>query len=648
MDLSRIQELLDCPVCFKPLRNSSKVLPCQHTFCKRCLKNIASTKGFLQCPECRSVFSETSIESLPPNVFLERLVGELHRTDQPGDQQAILWKWQGMKDYQIQPSAKALYDFARTDEGDLPFAKGDIILLTDVLDENWYEGVLEGRKGTIPANFIQITVPFPTVEEVSQQEPYAKALYDFDKSEEKYMLTFKKGDIIAVIKKINDNWGEGTLKDQHGIFPLNYVELNAAAEVRIANSESTDEESDYPEQKTAEDAARSDAAESHQVNEQAAKRHTIHVDNPDELKTVRSKRQLGYSVNYSRCRDRRASETSVQETLSKLSSLKTSCSSDDVLNGVANTTAPTSRVTSQTSTETRQGSYSSSSLADSSDNLYICFRNFESQKPDELSLQRGEVYYVKNKFQDGWFSGYHVGSEKNGVFPGNYVQQISNDQPRFCRSLSSNQTALLSTVNLPARLTSLHATSPLHAHSSSAPASMTQFSPRGSHISPVRPSRPLQRVGRPRTGSEPIDPSTRRKKEKPKLGLGSLFRNLKKKTAMPDPALPPYRTTTQLETWKLRRPIPVLPTEPPPPYSPPLIPLPPPRSPNSDLRTIGMQNCSRYRAVISFPSQHENELELVVGDILFVTNKREDGWYYGQSQRTGRVGLFPSSFAESF
>ena len=92
MDLSRIQELLDCPVCFKPLRNSSKVLPCQHTFCKRCLKNIASTKGFLQCPECRSVFSETSIESLPPNVFLERLVGELHRTDQPGDQQAILWK----------------------------------------------------------------------------------------------------------------------------------------------------------------------------------------------------------------------------------------------------------------------------------------------------------------------------------------------------------------------------------------------------------------------------------------------------------------------------------------------------------------------------------------------------------------------------
>ena len=47
---------------------------------------------------------------------------------------------------------------------DLPFAKGDIILLTDVLDENWYEGVLEGRKGTIPANFIQVRFKLTTNE----------------------------------------------------------------------------------------------------------------------------------------------------------------------------------------------------------------------------------------------------------------------------------------------------------------------------------------------------------------------------------------------------------------------------------------------------------------------------------------------------
>ncbi|CAF3956205.1 unnamed protein product [Rotaria sp. Silwood2] len=38
-------------------------------------------------------------------------------------------------------------------------------------------------------------------------------------------LSFKKGDILLVLRRINDDWLEGEYQDSIGIFPLNHVEL---------------------------------------------------------------------------------------------------------------------------------------------------------------------------------------------------------------------------------------------------------------------------------------------------------------------------------------------------------------------------------------------------------------------------------------
>ncbi|CAB1347183.1 unnamed protein product, partial [Coregonus sp. 'balchen'] len=51
----------------------------------------------------------------------------------------------------------------------------------------------------------------------------------------------------------------------------------------------------------------------------------------------------------------------------------------------------------------------------------------------------------------------------------------------------------------------------------------------------------------------------------------------------------------------------------------------------------------RYRVVVPYPPQSEAEIELRQGDVVFVHKKREDGWYKGTLQRTGRTGLFPGS-----
>lgn len=38
MDEHTLNDLLECSVCLERLDTSSKVLPCQHTFCRKCLE----------------------------------------------------------------------------------------------------------------------------------------------------------------------------------------------------------------------------------------------------------------------------------------------------------------------------------------------------------------------------------------------------------------------------------------------------------------------------------------------------------------------------------------------------------------------------------------------------------------------------------
>ena len=73
MDEKALTELLECSVCLDQLDETSKVLPCQHTFCKRCLDGIVNSKRELRCPECRFVV-ETRVEDLPSNILLIRLL----------------------------------------------------------------------------------------------------------------------------------------------------------------------------------------------------------------------------------------------------------------------------------------------------------------------------------------------------------------------------------------------------------------------------------------------------------------------------------------------------------------------------------------------------------------------------------------------
>ncbi|XP_035521363.1 endophilin-A3b [Morone saxatilis] len=60
-----------------------------------------------------------------------------------------------------QPCCRALYSFHPNHEGELDFSEGDVIILTNQVDGNWYEGTLGGQSGLFPVSYVDVLVPLP-------------------------------------------------------------------------------------------------------------------------------------------------------------------------------------------------------------------------------------------------------------------------------------------------------------------------------------------------------------------------------------------------------------------------------------------------------------------------------------------------------
>lgn len=75
-----LQELLECPICMN-LYDNPHVLPCQHTFCKKCIVSLHNTSSAgggaltIDCPICREKHTlANGVNSLAANYTMKRLI----------------------------------------------------------------------------------------------------------------------------------------------------------------------------------------------------------------------------------------------------------------------------------------------------------------------------------------------------------------------------------------------------------------------------------------------------------------------------------------------------------------------------------------------------------------------------------------------
>uniref|UniRef100_A0A803TS09 E3 ubiquitin-protein ligase SH3RF1 n=1 Tax=Anolis carolinensis TaxID=28377 RepID=A0A803TS09_ANOCA len=462
MDESALLDLLECPVCLERLDASAKVLPCQHTFCKRCLLGIVSSRNELRCPECRTLV-DCSVDELPSNILLVRLLdGIKQRPWKPGglvsstnslrsqtstvancipkdlqssqsvQQQRVQARSPPVRGVPQLPCAKALYNYEGKEPGDLKFSKGDIIILRRQVDENWYHGEVNGVHGFFPTNFVQIIKPLP------QPPPQCKALYDFevkDKEADKDCLPFSKDDILTVIRRVDENWAEGMLADKIGIFPISYVEFNTTAKQLI--------ELDKPSSSTA-DCGEGTSGASHSNSIQK------HTDTKKNTKKRHSFTSLTMSNKASQSSQNRhsmeisppvlisSSNPTAAARISELTGLSCSAPSQNMnppllppppppllsatIIAPAPTGLPSSMAQKSAPVSTEQITHLRPQTRPS---VYIAIYPYVPRKEDELELRKGEMFLVFERCQDGWFKGTSMHTSKIGVFPGNYVAPVT-------------------------------------------------------------------------------------------------------------------------------------------------------------------------------------------------------------------------------
>ncbi|XP_010212931.1 PREDICTED: putative E3 ubiquitin-protein ligase SH3RF2 [Tinamus guttatus] len=179
MDDLALLELLECPVCFEKLDGSAKVLPCQHTFCKPCLQRILKCQKELRCPECRTLVL-CSIEQLPSNLLLIRLLDGT-RCAQNGTR------------------------FGSMQRAGLLASPASIRRVPRGLQLHQYR-----------------LAPSPRMH--MEGVPRAKALYSY-RGHNPGELRFNKGDIIMLLRQLDENWYLGEINGISGVFPASSVQV---------------------------------------------------------------------------------------------------------------------------------------------------------------------------------------------------------------------------------------------------------------------------------------------------------------------------------------------------------------------------------------------------------------------------------------
>uniref|UniRef100_A0A452HDK1 Intersectin-1 n=1 Tax=Gopherus agassizii TaxID=38772 RepID=A0A452HDK1_9SAUR len=131
------------------------------------------------------------------------------------------------------PEYIAMYTYESSEQGDLIFQQGDMILVTKK-DGDWWTGTLGDKSGVFPSNYVRLKdceVPGTAGKtgSLGKKPEIAQVIASYTATGPE-QLTLAPGQLILIRKKNPGGWWEGELqargkKRQIGWFPANYVKL---------------------------------------------------------------------------------------------------------------------------------------------------------------------------------------------------------------------------------------------------------------------------------------------------------------------------------------------------------------------------------------------------------------------------------------
>ncbi|XP_074143613.1 vinexin isoform X2 [Sminthopsis crassicaudata] len=326
----------------------------------------------------------------------------------PGSDAAEPGDGQAKKEEKKMKAARLKFDFQAQSPKELTLQKGDIVYIHKEVDKNWLEGEHHGRLGIFPTNYVEVLppneIPKPIKPPTYQVLEYGEAVAQYNfKGDLEVELSFRKGERICLIRKVDENWYEGRISGtgRQGIFPANYIQVSKEPRVKVC------EDGPNPTHLTL---AGSQVPGSPRLGTSRQARPSGSPSVPQS--TAETTDWGGRTSPY---RTGLAFPSSTQEPSSR-----TSPSRPQTQGLGVSRTLPTYHW----DPSPHQDPSSSSGSSNIHWTPYRAVYRYWPQNEDELELREGDQVDVMQQCDDGWFVGVSRRTQKFGTFPGNYVAPV--------------------------------------------------------------------------------------------------------------------------------------------------------------------------------------------------------------------------------
>ncbi|XP_068951860.1 sorbin and SH3 domain-containing protein 2 isoform X5 [Petaurus breviceps papuanus] len=234
----------------------------------------------------------------------------------------------------------------------------------------------------------------------------ARAVYDF-KAQTSKELSFKKGDTVYILRKIDQNWYEGEHHGRIGIFPISYVEKLIPPE-------------------KAQPARPPPPAQLGEIGEAIAK-YNFNADTNVELSLRKGDRvillkrvdQNWYEGKIPGTNRQGIFPVSYVEVIKK----NVTKGADDYPDPPIPHSYSSDRIHSLSSNKPQRPGFTHENIQGGGEPFQALY-NYTPRNEDELELRESDVIDVMEKCDDGWFVGTSRRTKFFGTFPGNYVKRL--------------------------------------------------------------------------------------------------------------------------------------------------------------------------------------------------------------------------------